>query len=278
MVCRDFENIAGELGSDRLTDVRARESALRHAAQCAPCAARLRAERALEPGFRALAADDEQAQAPARLKFALRAAFDRHAELAAEPFPAIEPSRSRNRWASGWSALNTFQWVRWGLAAATLILVALALTAVFRHRVPGSGDLTAGTASTPAPMERSTTPGTDLPKADLPKTHLREQNQNVLAGSNGNKIRRHQNNRAPRRVIDSGDIAANNETVTDFIPLTFLADATAVDSGVVVRVELSRSALLAMGLPVDVERTESRVKADMIVGDDGVARAVRFVR
>jgi hypothetical protein len=41
---------------------------------------------------------------------------------------------------------------------------------------------------------------------------------------------------------------------------------------------LPPSALIAVGLPAPVERTDSRVKADVVVGDDGVARAVRFVR
>jgi hypothetical protein len=68
-----------------------------------------------------------------------------------------------------------------------------------------------------------------------------------------------------------------NETVTDYIPLTYLADATAMESGMVLRVELPPSALVRMGLPAPVERTDSRVKADLIVGDDGVPRAVRFV-
>ena len=73
-------------------------------------------------------------------------------------------------------------------------------------------------------------------------------------------------------------MARNDETVTDYIPLTYLADATAVESGTVLRVELPPSALIAVGLPAPVERADSRVKADVVVGDDGVARAVRFVR
>lgn len=51
-----------------------------------------------------------------------------------------------------------------------------------------------------------------------------------------------------------------------------------MESGIVVRVELSPSALAAMGLPVNIEQTDSRIKADVVLGDDGVARAVRFVK
>jgi hypothetical protein len=42
-------------------------------------------------------------------------------------------------------------------------------------------------------------------------------------------------------------------------------------------VELPRSALLSFGLPVDPDRASERVKADVLVGGDGVARAIRFV-
>jgi hypothetical protein len=83
--------------------------------------------------------------------------------------------------------------------------------------------------------------------------------------------------RAANFATSFDDMALNNESVTDYIPLTYLADATAVESGMVLRVELPPSALITMGLPAPVERTDSPVKADLIVGDDGVARAVRFV-
>ena len=46
----------------------------------------------------------------------------------------------------------------------------------------------------------------------------------------------------------------------------------------VVRVELPGSALSAVGLPIDAEMTREPVKADVVVGPDGLARAIRFVR
>jgi hypothetical protein len=50
------------------------------------------------------------------------------------------------------------------------------------------------------------------------------------------------------------------------------------DGGHVVRVELPRSAMASFGLPVNFERAGGRVKADVLLGDDGIARAIRFVR
>jgi len=51
-----------------------------------------------------------------------------------------------------------------------------------------------------------------------------------------------------------------------------------MDGGQVMRVELPRSALMSFGLPMDMERAAERIKADVVVGNDGLARAIRFVR
>jgi hypothetical protein len=45
-----------------------------------------------------------------------------------------------------------------------------------------------------------------------------------------------------------------------------------------VRVEVPRATLLSLGLPLNLERGDSHVKADLLVGDDGMTRAIRLVR
>ena len=51
-----------------------------------------------------------------------------------------------------------------------------------------------------------------------------------------------------------------------------------MEGGQIVRVEVPRSALASFGLPMNAERAGERVKADVVLGYDGVARAIRFVR
>ena len=72
--------------------------------------------------------------------------------------------------------------------------------------------------------------------------------------------------------------AGGEEIATDFIPLTQDARLAASEGGQVVRVELPRTALQRFGLPMNVEHAGGRVKADVLLGYDGVARAIRFVR
>jgi hypothetical protein len=51
-----------------------------------------------------------------------------------------------------------------------------------------------------------------------------------------------------------------------------------MERGEVIRVQMPGSALIAFGLPVNIERADVPVKADLLVGEDGLARAIRFVR
>ena len=50
-----------------------------------------------------------------------------------------------------------------------------------------------------------------------------------------------------------------------------------MDGGQLMRVELPRSALMSFGLPMDMERATERIKADVVVGNDGLARAINPV-
>ncbi|PYS99235.1 MAG: hypothetical protein DMF65_09635 [Acidobacteria bacterium] len=81
----------------------------------------------------------------------------------------------------------------------------------------------------------------------------------------------------PGREV-AAEAAGDREIATDFIPLVQGGRFGQADGGHLVRVELPRSALVSFGLPVNFERAGGRVKADVLLGDDGIARAIRFVR
>jgi hypothetical protein len=50
------------------------------------------------------------------------------------------------------------------------------------------------------------------------------------------------------------------------------------DGGQIVRVEVPRTTMASFGLPVNMDRYNERVKADVLVGVDGVPHAIRFVQ
>lgn len=67
----------------------------------------------------------------------------------------------------------------------------------------------------------------------------------------------------------------NDEVTTDFIPLRF--DPAPPGSTSVVRVQLPRTALLAFGLPLNEDRNGDLIQADLLLDENGLAQAVRFV-
>jgi hypothetical protein len=67
------------------------------------------------------------------------------------------------------------------------------------------------------------------------------------------------------------------EVVTAFLPLTYRS--VPMTDGQLVRVELPRTALASFGLDqIESQDDTAIVQADVVVGEDGLARAVRFVR
>lgn len=75
--------------------------------------------------------------------------------------------------------------------------------------------------------------------------------------------------RVPRSV------ARPQEVVTDFFPL--MDPAPPFERGQLLRVELPASAMQMVGLPVREDRLADPVQAEVLVGEEGLPRAIRFV-
>jgi hypothetical protein len=71
---------------------------------------------------------------------------------------------------------------------------------------------------------------------------------------------------------------ADQLATLDFVPLPYGDDALVDESATIVRVEMPRSALRLAGFNVAQERANERIQADVVLGADGLAHAVRFVR
>jgi hypothetical protein len=72
--------------------------------------------------------------------------------------------------------------------------------------------------------------------------------------------------------------AAPEEFATPFFALPFSDASLPLDQARVIRVELPGSALSLAGLPVAEGLRSENVHADVVVGADGLARAIRVVR
>src|SRR5258706_16009175 len=64
------------------------------------------------------------------------------------------------------------------------------------------------------------------------------------------------------------------EIKTDFIALSY---ARGAESGQIVRVKVPSSMMVTLGLVATVEKPTSLVDAEVVIGDDGLTRAIRFI-
>jgi hypothetical protein len=65
------------------------------------------------------------------------------------------------------------------------------------------------------------------------------------------------------------------EIVTEFYPL--MEDPMPFEGGELLRVSLPAAAMRSVGVPVSEDRLTEMVQADVLVGQEGLARAIRFV-
>jgi hypothetical protein len=253
MRCDEFDNVVYDLARDGLMDAAAQETAVSHARSCDSCGSRLAAERYLNEAL-AMTAAGETESAPAPVKLALLQAFAARERTApAGPIPSARPVRRR---------LYTVA------AAAVLAIVSMISLEIIVRRPPPAptGQVSLGVTTEPPP------PGLQAPSQKPNKGSKSSKGLSKIVRG-GPKVPA-----GSRQPSDSTVASSDSDALTDFIPLTHLSSSTAIESGQVIRVKVPLSAFLALGLPVSPEHADELVNAEVVVGDDGVKRAVRLVR
>jgi hypothetical protein len=273
MNCLEFENIVNDLAhgrSDGRKDRETQNDGLTHAESCVNCALRLENERALSVLLRSLAATDEieeieDGSAPSANESALLAAFRRK---------AVENAGSalRTRWQRG----------RWALAAAALILLAVGVFGIIRSLRSVPVEVTIGKGREPgrelisAPVASEVVSGKIAAAPERRPAAIRswEKRRRKAQSQSAERGRAR-----PVLIRDEMTLYADDaDVVTDFIPLTYGDSLKPIEKGELIRVRMPRTALLKFGLPMNVESAGIPVKADLLVGEDGMAHAIRFVR
>jgi hypothetical protein len=283
MNCLEFESQVEILARGALSDARTRAGAEAHVESCQTCAARLADERALSVGLRALAVGMQEKEAPAHVETALLAAFRARAASAAESngvaaesnvVPLIPRAPARQ-----WSWVRTLAVASLAAAASLALFVLVRPSAPLQRAMieppPGTiGGMPATPAVAPGAaaknvegVEPASAPEIVRDKAPRPTYTQSARAVNAVYDSNRGRSRS-----APTSA------ASVQEVATEFIPLVQAGTYTQAEEGHLVRVELPRSALASFGLPVNAEAPGGSVKADVLMGQDGIARAIRFVR
>jgi hypothetical protein len=256
MNCQSFEHIVTDLAREQLIAAALREEGLQHTSACPACAARLTEERSLTASLRALALEMNSVGAPEAIAGVLLTAFN-------------EQQLSRQARPGRWNYLPT--------AAAAVLLVALGIgVAAWNLRTPLKPAVQDVVASAPhidatVPVltgSQETTPAPPGKPAAVANPKVRSQNVKP-------RLRNAQPATAQsERAASLSEI----EVATDFMPIGYVNSASLQDGGSVVRVELPRSTIVSMGFAVNMDRYGERVKADVLMGADGFARAIRLVQ
>ena len=280
MNCEGFELIINDLARGQIMYAAAREEGLAHIEACARCATRLADECALTANLRAFAASVEHA--PAHTEAALRVMFREHAEVSSLASGSVTLTSANAR----------RHWTRWALTAAAAVLALVMLTTLHWQRwsvAPEQGKretyvpqliptIDIATSGEQAPSnETSTLEGIADKQRGMPQSFIRRVPEEALHVVSRPK-RSGRLNVGPRDVHKTSSDLEMEEVTTDFLPLVDGSNLDPLESGQVVRVKLPRSALMSFGLPMNMERAHEPVKADVLLGEDGVARAVRFVK
>ncbi|MCI0626367.1 MAG: hypothetical protein L0387_32775 [Acidobacteria bacterium] len=274
MNCQEFEGSLLDLVCGRAQEESAR-MALSHAGVCARCAARLADERALAGGLRALARNPLRETPPTHVEAALLKRFRElgQSKVAAQvPLPEIHSVKVA-RW-------QTPAYV--GLAASVLLLLGWMLI-----RSPREAD---EAQVTPAPKpivaagdkpvsSREVAPAAPSEPARKPIRQSKTRPLRVSAPVPEARVHYAAGpSRQSENPLRDTESALDNGVETEFLPFMAAGPLFPAEQQQFVRVKLPRSALQVFGLPMNMERAREPVQADVLLGEDGRALAVRFVR
>ena len=254
MKCHEFQSVVVDFAREQLMGAAMRDAALAHAGSCERCAAAIANERSMTVALNALAESHSRYEAPAGVEVRLLAVF-REKQRSAAPVFSAHPAL--------WRPLT------WAAAAAAVVIIAIGATAWLQKPPSTPGPPVSETVG----VQPSTPSLGDNPAATPPPFVSAGQPVRMVRANTGARCRSQID---PARNAPPTETETAQEITTEFMPLSYV-QGPASDGLQLVRVELPRSALVSFGLPVNTARGGQPIKADVVLGHDGVAHAIRFV-
>jgi len=256
MNCQKFESLAADLARGEMMEVDVLSDARTHQAECSSCSSQLHDEEMLTRGLHSVAVEMNSLQASEATEQSLLASFRQHS--------IVVPLTSTRSYRPYWLTA----------VAAILLIVFGLVVVVWKGSNQPKNQIAVQPSAPQVPAEIKEDKNVVVPKPDnavnfspqpKPKRTLYPrvlEARNLKADKPDNTVANH----------------ASNEVATDFMPLGYLNPALLQDGGQIVRVEVPRTTMASFGLPVNMDRYNERVKADVLLGVDGVPHAIRFVQ
>ena len=264
MKCDKFQRIAGQMARNEIMDAQDRALALAHTTVCKSCEGLLASQSALSDGLRSLAEKTKAARPRLDLEDKLLAAFRERTSVV-----SVSASTGYRRY-----------WVA-AVAAVLSLAVGLAAWRWYGASVPRKAEQASSRDFAPSAgsskRDESTvakagqTPAPKPPIVSAPRKFQRRPKPGTRAAQ-PDVAKRSLKPLAPAMP------PVTKEVVTHFVSLGYGSALDLQDGAQMVRVELPRSALARFGLPMNMDRADERITADVLVGADGLARAIRFVQ
>lgn len=259
MNCQSFENVVVDLARVTPLEASVRDAALAHCEGCDNCARRLTEEKLLTGGLMALANEMKSAVVGDHVQQNLLSVL-RQQSVAPQP-ERVNP---------GWRYL--------AVAAAILLAVAFGIAGYRMRQKPPVDSQAHSMPSTETPVPVAPI----SPMKDLADTPTKKQKPTPMVAKK-QRLRKFRPDASAQSTFVSVVVGAvadpeTSEVVSPFMPLGDTNPANIQEGAQVVRVELPRYAMARFGLPVNMERYDERVRADVWLGADGLARAIRFVQ
>jgi hypothetical protein len=289
MNCNNFGAIISDLAREQMLEANLREGALQHMEECEACARLLETERVLTRGFRSLAASMEGCVAPATVEASLLAKFRERTEAAQSSNVVVEMPQRAKRWQRFYPhAVAAALLLMFAFGGASMLRLRQGQTPAPQSKAPLASNSnkadTQAMAASPDTTQAGIDEGGNEAAAAVDNSGSKEHGQKlsqgelaVIYGTAPTRRSGYQN--VPRSGVNEGrKTSTSREIATDFMPVSYGDNLNDIDNGRIVRVEMPRSALAQFGLPVNMDRANERIKADVLIGDDGMARAIRFVR
>jgi hypothetical protein len=267
MTYERFQIIAGEVARNDIMGADERNNALAHAGVCEGCRQVLTLQSRLSEDLGSLAQEMKAVEAPNGLDAKVLVAFRQQIRQQTR-VQSFSASRSRRPY--------------WAAAAAAVVLLAIGLSAwrwfafvpqrTEQVSTKNSAPNVAGSNSEKSPDVAISTIRPSNPPTPLTPRKVQSRRHSTTQVAKLNVRRSNTEASLPAKISEPREIT------TDFVPVGYGSALDLQEGGQLVRVELPRSALARFGLPMNMNRADEKITADVLVGADGLARAIRFVQ
>ena len=273
MNCAQFTTHVTELVRREPMDSPVRADCLSHVAECARCGQWLAESEVLQHSLTVFADADARKEAPVLVEQQLLSAFRQR-------IPVEKRQTSQTPLARRWPAGSL-------LAVAAILFVVAALTLTIWQRntkqLETIRHVAANTLATPLPPSESARAGNDAASRQVPAAR-RGPDADAIAAARSLAARRRE--AIPASVMPAkmpaetlAEMPAETEeALTDYLLFNSGQRFYPMERGQLIRVSVPRSMLGSFGFTVNPERAMVPVKADLLVGEDGMARAIRFIK